>query len=132
MVGESASELFAAKGEAASVLFAAESEATAGGRGRSRRSDHGCGQGDPCRSRSGAKRSFQARRQGLGGASKPGGEDGAAVEVTAEVGASKPITAGDVAGRDGGASCCLIPPACPEAYRSKRGTPGQVLAWAVS
>ena len=51
------------------------------------RSDHGSGQGDPGRSRSGAER-----------ASKPGGEDGAAVEVTAEVGASKPITAGDVAG----------------------------------
>ena len=101
VVGESASELFAAKGEAASVLCAAEGEASAGGRGRSRRSDHGCGQGDPCRSRSGAKRSFQARRQGRGGASKPDGKDGAAVEVTAEVGASKPIMAGDVVRRAG-------------------------------
>ena len=33
--------------------------------------------------------------------SKPVGEDGAAVEVTAEVGASKPITAGDVVCRAG-------------------------------
>ena len=64
VVGESASELFAAKGEAASVLFAAEGEATAGDRGMSRRSDPGCGQGDPGRSRSGAERSFQARRRG--------------------------------------------------------------------
>ena len=39
-----------------------------------------------------------AATQGRGGASKPGGEDGPAVEVTDEVGASKPITAGDVAG----------------------------------
>ena len=54
------------------------------------RSDHGSGQGDQGRSRSGAER-----------ASKPGGEDGAAVEVTAEVGASKPITAGDVVRRAG-------------------------------
>ena len=54
------------------------------------RSDHGSGQGDPGRSRGGAER-----------ASKPGGEDCAAVEVTAEVGASKPITAGDVVSRAG-------------------------------
>jgi hypothetical protein len=40
-----------------------------------------------------------AATQGRGGASKPGGEDGPAVEVTDEVGASKPITAGDVVGR---------------------------------
>ena len=72
----------------------------------------------PGRSRSGAKRIIQARRRGRwsrrpqrsrhrstrlgrsrGGAeraSKPVGEDGAAVEDTAVVGASKPITAGDV------------------------------------
>ena len=48
------------------------------------------GQWDPSRSRSGAER-----------ASKPIGEDGAAVEDTAVVGASKPITAGDVQGRAG-------------------------------
>ena len=42
-----------------------------------------------------------AATQGRGGASKPGGEDGPAVEVTDEVGASKPITAGDVAGLAG-------------------------------
>ena len=42
-----------------------------------------------------------AATQGRGGASKPGGEDGPAVEVTDEVGASKPITAGDVQGRAG-------------------------------
>ena len=47
------------------------------------RSDHGSGQGDPGRSRGGAER-----------ASKPGGEDGAALEVTAEVGASKPYRQG--------------------------------------
>ena len=48
------------------------------------------GQWDPSRSRSGAERE-----------SKPVGEDGAAVEDTAVVGASKPITAGDVQGRAG-------------------------------
>ena len=102
--GEAATVLLAAVGEAtagvaveaagAAIPGPAAVEETradhgAGQRGESRpggedgraagRSDHGSGQGDPGRSRSGAER-----------ASKPGGEDGAAVEVTAEVRASKP------------------------------------------
>ena len=68
-----------------------EGETSAGGRGRSHRSDPGWW----------SRRPWPITERGGGGASKPGGKDGAAVEVTAEVGASKPITAGDVAGRAG-------------------------------
>ena len=53
------------------------------------------------RSRLWSRRPGPITERGEGGASKPGGKDGAAVEVTAEVGASKPITAGGVAGRAG-------------------------------
>ena len=77
------------------------------------RSDHGCGQGDPGRSRSGAER-----------ASKPGGEDGAAVEVTAEVGASRPITAGDVVGRAGHGPGRASVPITAGTRRPGRALPG--------
>ena len=116
--GESASVPSAAKGEAATVPSAAVGETTAGvavgaavaailarsmgpkpiterggedipgqaARTVGRRPQRSWrGQWDPSRSRSGAERE-----------SKPVGEDGAAVEDTAVVGASKPITAGDV------------------------------------
>ena len=57
-------------------------------------------------------------------ASKPVGEDGAAVEVTAEVGVSKPITAGDVVGRAGHGPERVSVPITAGTRRPGRARPG--------
>ena len=57
-------------------------------------------------------------------ASKPVGEDGAAVEDTAEVVASKPITAGDVVGRAGHGPGRASVPITAGTRRPGRARPG--------